>query len=317
MEYFFNDLSIHTQFHQLADFQQSVSQIMLMRNKCAEYGFSLMCNEHLTTSQVTPSLNMQQAIQQFNPDQRRDFMLWLTKTGPFWNSERFHPANEYLECKEQVVTDSALGEAAFCIFHSRPAQMISLTPSLWEESPFQVFWVQDDQTQQEIGIVNHIQMEILEESLRSSSKPVDSWNKLQNICFQRFTQLIFASDAFSYLDGHPFVFGAANAIIERLNILNQLKTCFDESGQRTAVGHELIQKHFTGVNAWFSDSSDTECHQFQGELTFKHPEDQGQPLFCPWHGKVKTPQIRIHFSWPLRANETLYVVYVGPKITKV
>ena len=34
------------------------------------------------------------------------------------------------------------------------------------------------------------------------------------------------------------------------------------------------------------------------------------------HGKVKTPQIRIHFSWPITASTPLYVVYVGYKITK-
>ncbi len=28
------------------------------------------------------------------------------------------------------------------------------------------------------------------------------------------------------------------------------------------------------------------------------------------------PRLRVPFSWPVRADELLYVVYVGPKITK-
>ena len=40
-------------------------------------------------------------------------------------------------------------------------------------------------------------------------------------------------------------------------------------------------------------------------------------LFCPWHGKVSTRTLRIHFSpGQIRASDPLYVVYVGPKLTK-
>jgi len=51
-------------------------------------------------------------------------------------------------------------------------------------------------------------------------------------------------------------------------------------------------------------------------MTFPDPDVQGETLFCSWHGKVKTPQYRIHFSWPVTAASPVYVVYVGPKITK-
>lgn len=78
----------------------------------------------------------------------------------------------------------------------------------------------------------------------------------------------------------------------------------------------MFQLHFTGDKAWFSDSSSTEKSDFRKELTFRHPMNAGEYLFCTWHGKVKTPQLRIHFSWPIRASDPLYVVYIGPKITK-
>jgi hypothetical protein len=78
----------------------------------------------------------------------------------------------------------------------------------------------------------------------------------------------------------------------------------------------LYAAHFVGEKAWLTDSSDAEKRQFRSELTFPNPEKSGQHLFCSWHGKVKTPQLRIHFSWPIAANTPLYIVYVGPKITK-
>ena len=101
-----------------------------------------------------------------------------------------------------------------------------------------------------------------------------------------------------------------------MTVLHDLKNCFDDRGQRTPEGHETYRKHFTGKKAWFSDSSDSEKADFRRDLTFSHPADAGETLFCTWHGKVKTPQLRIHFSWPVHAAEPLYVVYVGPKITR-
>jgi hypothetical protein len=95
-----------------------------------------------------------------------------------------------------------------------------------------------------------------------------------------------------------------------------LKGCFDDQGHRNDEGHRLYANHFTGAKASFSDSSDSEKNDFRNELTFAHPEQPGETLFCAWHGKIKTPQIRIHFSWPVRSEAPLYVVYVGPKITK-
>jgi hypothetical protein len=71
-----------------------------------------------------------------------------------------------------------------------------------------------------------------------------------------------------------------------------------------------------GGNPLFSDSSDTEKLDFRNELTFRHPDQPGRSLFCPWHGKVRHLELRVHYTWSGRAGEPLYVVYVGPKITK-
>ena len=128
--------------------------------------------------------------------------------------------------------------------------------------------------------------------------------------------------AFEPLQGHPFVPGAAQRIVVLLNVLNRMKQCFDDDGSRTAEGHRLYQDFFTGEpgnggrGAAFTDSSDPEKHDFKNDLTFPSPAHPSETLFCTWHGKVQTPQIRVHFSYPIRKDDPLFVVYVGPKITK-
>ena len=66
----------------------------------------------------------------------------------------------------------------------------------------------------------------------------------------------------------------------------------------------------------FSDSSDSEKRDFRQGLTFAHPEDPARSMFCPWHGKVRHPTLRVHFSWPVRVGKPVHIVYAGPKITK-
>lgn len=52
-------------------------------------------------------------------------------------------------------------------------------------------------------------------------------------------------------------------------------------------------------------------------FTFADPADQTALIFCPFHGKIKTPQYRIHFPWPLAREESrLRIAYIGPKLTK-
>ena len=91
---------------------------------------------------------------------------------------------------------------------------------------------------------------------------------------------------------------------------------FDATGARTTEGQRIYQDYFTGDNALFSDSSDDEKHRFREALTFPHPNERGNSLFCTWHGKVRHLTLRLHFSWPIESGEPVYVVYAGPKLTR-
>lgn len=322
MELLVNDLSIEGQFPDLNTFGGAINRVMIMREIARRFGHELHCHRNVAHAQVTLEMSMQQAIQTFDRNQRQSVIQWLTRQGPFWEDARGHSPDDYLECNGAVVTDTAVGEAAWNCMNSIERRLVSLTPSNWEYSPVHVDLVVDASDRKSVDVVNHWDLDTFENFLREAPAPLVSWGQMETLATARFNLLTFAVDAFAPLHGHPFVSGAAQRIVFILDTLNRFKSCFDDAGQRTPAGHEIYRDFFTGKKegggrgAIFTDSSDGEKTEFEAEMTFTHPADANKTIFCPWHGKVQTPQLRVHFSSPVRADEPLFVVYVGPKITK-
>lgn len=233
---------------------------------------------------------------------------------PFWEDLRRHDGGDYLECNGKIVTDKAIGEAAYCLFDGLECGLVSMNPSSWIFSPLLVVW-RDNAHERSVDLTNYWDAATLTKVLETSNKPLQSWKELEKTAKNRCSELTFSPESFEPLRGQPFVKSAAYQLLRLLVVLQNFKNCFDENGKRTPEGHEIYQKHFTGDNAWFSDSSDTEKAKFKKDLTFSHLLNVANP-FCPWHGKVKTSQLRIHFSWPIQAHKPLCIAYVGPKITK-
>ena len=289
---------------------------MAVRQTAQRYGRELYCPRNLVNVQVTREMLLPQAIQNLGRDKRQSVMQWLTRRGPFWEDERLHSQDDWLECNGEVVTDTAVGEAAYRCSNRTETSLVSLIPSSWDFSPAVVEWRTSDETAETIEVVNYRDAHALGAALHAAPAQITSWEMLENVSGTRCTQLAFSTDCFNPLQGYPFVSKAAQDILSRLETLDQLKTCFDSEGNRTAEGHRLYQKHFTGDRAWFSPSAPTEQSKFKTEMTFPHPDIPGEYLFCPWHGKVNYhPPLRIHFSWPVTAADPLYVVYIGPKLT--
>ena len=318
MELIFNELSVHGQFADVATFRTAIGRVMGMRRVVQRFGRELYCHRGLVNSQVMHGMTMPQAVQALDQNSRRALMQWLTRHGPFWEDAREHGEDDYLDCfryEGRIVTDSAVGEAAFCELHGLERGLVSLVPSSWRFSPVPVEFHEDDGVRG-INVGNFWDTDGLAARLEEKQPPVRSWRELEAAARVRCQNLTFSPDGFEPLHGHPFHEGAADRILLRLLVLQKMRSCFDDRGERTTEGYRLYQKHFTGDKAWFSDSSTSEKNDFEEELKFPHPSARGEWLSCTWHGKVKSPQLRIHFSWPIRATEPLYVVYVGPKITK-
>lgn len=320
MELLFNDLSLHGQFQDFSSFKDAIERVLTIRKIARRFGRSLHCHRALAHAQVTSTMTMPQAVQTLAVDERRALMQWLTQHGPFWEDTRNHQPDDWFEWNDDVVTDTAVGEAAWCCLNGMEWNLISFSPSDWQFSPVPVSWVSED-NRKTVEVLNYWDVADIEVSLQAAPTPLASWGQLCEVITDRCQNLSFAADAFTPLVGHPFVSSAAQRVIVILDILNHFITCFDDEGNRTPEGHQVYRDFFTGRKggggrgALFSDSSEDEKIQFESKMTFKHPADYGKSLFCPWHGKIQTPQLRVHFSWPIRAEEPLYVVYVGPKIT--
>ena len=256
---------------------------------------------------------MKQAIQRLARNERRAVMQWLIQHGPFWEDK--HSSDDYLECSGDIVTDTAVGEAAYRCLGGIETHLVSLIPSAWDFSPAVVKWLRNEVAFRQIEVVNYRAAAELENALKATPVEIASWKALADEARVRCTHLTFSTDCFDPLNGHPFALTVAQNILRRLEVLERLKCCFDAEGKCTPDGYELLGDYFAGQ--WFSDSSITEKRDFRKKLTFPHPTGGDEPLFCPWHGKVSnTPLIRIHFSWPVTSANPLYVVYVGPKITR-
>lgn len=317
MDLLVNDLSLHGQFHNLDAFRGSIGQIMKIREVARRYSREVYCHRGLVNGQVTPQERMPEAVNALPLEERRAVMSWLSRYGPFWDDDRLHDEGDWYECGGEVVTDTAVGEVAHCLLHTLDRGLVSLQPSNFTYSPVLVDRLFGDEARWRVDIRNFWLPEALEAFLATTpTLRMTSWAALAEIAVARFTRLTFADDTFNPLQGHPFKQAVAERVLGLLGVLQGLREGFDQNGTRTAAGHALYQQHFTGDKAWFSDSSDTEKHTFKDDLTFPHPETPGRKLFCTWHGKVKSPQYRIHFSWPVTATTPVYVVYVGPKKTK-
>jgi len=277
---------------------------------------ALYCHRGFLNMQVTSQMAMPGAVRALPLEERRALMSWLTKGGPFWDDQREHSAVDWYECAGEIVTDTAIGETAYCILHGIDRALVSLVPSNFSRDPVSVECVYEEEDQVTVDIRNYWEPGAVEACLATAPPALSSWAALKELALARFEHLRFAQNAFEPLKAHPFKQRVAERILARLEVLHRLKKCFDMNGARTKEGHVLYQQHFTGGNAWFSDESAANQADFGAELTFPNPDAPGETLFCSWHGKVKTPQYRIHFSWPVTAASPLYVVYVGPKITK-
>ena len=314
MELLLNDLSLHGQFPDVPAFRTAIHELMSLRRVASGYGRELHSHRNISNSQISATTSLHEALQTFSQDEKRSLLQWLTRLGPFWEDTAEHGPDLWMECGDEIVTETAVGEAAYCQSIGVSRGLVSFAPSRWENSPITVRIVSDFATN--VDVPNFLRASDLEATLKRAAPPVTSWAQLESVSRSTFKRLMFSDDCFSYLDGQPFAPGPAARIRDRLGVLDQLMGAVDGSGQRTAHGHRLYQSHFTGERAWFSDSSDSEKREFARQLTFPNPHPAGEPLFCTWHGKVNHPPFRIHFAWPEGPGASLCVVYVGLKITR-
>jgi len=319
MEWHINDLSLVGNFSSSEIFIQAVSNLMKVRLKNPLLKENLYCSRSLHLCEVIPNTTFSQAVYGTNDKEFKQLVLeWVTKSGPFWDDSRQANQDDYFEYGTYDVTDQGLGEAARRRLASIDARTFSFESFLMDFKKEKLA-VQHGLTEQPIGFVeiynfwdlNQI-LEILEHE-----KIYSCWQDVYDEIMHRFEGLILLNGLMDELMPFPFNNQVAKRILELLNILDSMCTESDESGKLSQHGLDIHENHFVGTKAWFTDESNTNKDKFRTEMTFPDPVNVEDKIFCPWHGKIKNPQIRIHFQWPRpEGQKEIKVVYIGPKITK-
>lgn len=318
MEIFLNDQSLHGQYVDGAAFKRSLDRIMAMRALAKRFDRDVHCHSAILTRDVLHGVSLQRVVGALPLDQRRAVMWWLTKGGPFWWCDRRHGGDDYLESKGDLVTESAVAEAAFRTLVDVECTLMSFSPSDWNQSPIKVIWRREAEgfDDESVAVENFWTVGSLEKRLVGAMAPIQTWGELRRVSERGFLRLVFGEECFSPLEALPFRRSAASRILELLRILDRFAAAFRVDGSRSREGHGIYRDHFTGDNAVFSDSSPTEKREFGQKLTFAHPDEPDQDLPCTWHGKIRTMTLRMHFSWPVRYGQPVYVMYIGQKITR-
>lgn len=269
MELLFNDLSLYGQFQSVRDFEEAIGRVMEMREVAGRFGLEVHCPRIDADAQVTQELRIPQAVRRLDANVSRALMGWLTKHGPFMDDIRQHRGPEDsldLGDEDEVVTNTAVGEAAYCRFKDVDCRLVSLSPSTWNFSPVQVVLRKSRGRSYPLAVENYWERAALQRALEDTmppAPPMKTWRDLEEKARRQYAALTFAENAFEPIYRHPFVSGAAERILMIFDVLHALKHSFDEQGRLTSEGMELYNLRFFGDKALFSDSSDTEKAQFQ------------------------------------------------------
>lgn len=317
MTCYVNDLSLCGQYSDAATFLEDLAELMRMRSKESTLEQRLFCSRTLHTRPVTQNMNFRQAVESMRKHILVPLVLtWLTKNGPFWDDVRVPNDDDYFESNGQDVTNYGLGEAARRLLVGFQASSFSFASGGFDYSPIDIVHGLPESPLDTVSVPNFWDTYALYiDALAVVPAPVN-WKQMLELAQSRYDKLIFSANSIDKLLREPFSQRVVEQIFIRLEVLQRFMACRHENGHYTEKNHELIAQHFTGEKAWFTDESETNKKEFKEDLSFPDTEHSGHRVFCSWHGKIKSPQYRIHFEWPVDARPKLRIFYIGPKITK-
>ena len=206
------------------------------------------------------------------------------------------------------VPDTALAECATRIYMECDDNCTySLSSSPFTTSSLKVTVQERNKDVAAVDVPNFWQCTAVETHLESIRAPFSSWEELlteaertlEHVCFEDYVQ--------QELKKNPFAANVAEEVYRRLKALEEM--CAANAQDFPA----LCAKYMHGDKAWFSGSSEDEMRNYVEELSFVV---NGQKVLCPFHGKVKIQQYRIHTEAAPAPGRTATVVYIGPKLTK-
>lgn len=314
MAWYVNDLSLSGQYCNADAFLEDLRELMRLRQTMPVLETGLFCSRRLHTCLVTPGADFREVVQATSDrNMVRRVLEWLTKRGPFWDDVRQPNPDDYFEFNGQDVTDQGLGEAARCQIAMRSAISVSFSGARFDYSPLEVMQGLPEAPINHLFLENIWELPALRASAVRSVPPPVNWKQMLDGAQSQFDRLYFSPACIDSLKSEPFRQYVVERVFELLGVLQEFMTCLDDEQSYGKKKTEILNQHFVGEKAWFTGESPID----REDLSFPDPESPGTKLFCPWHGKIKNPQYRIHFEWPVQpGSQVLRIFYIGPKITK-
>ncbi len=313
-----NDLSLARQYSCDADFLKDVAELLRLRQQLAIIHDNLYCSRNLGNASVTAQRTFAQIAMAADKNLQQQILLWINRKGPFWDEQRSFHANDYFELGGIDVTDLGVGEAARRTLLGSNSSTWSFPKGGFDTSPLSVQHGLSQAPLGQIELPNFWQIQQLKQGILATLPRPNNWQEVLLAVKARFPNLVFSDEILLRLQPEPFSEYVTERIFELLGVLQAFLEARHPDGSYSERNNELIAQHFSGGKAWFTDESASNKRNCKSVLTWTDPENAALKIFAPWHGKIKTPQFRIHFSpWPLSPQDKkLKVLYIGPKLTK-
>ena len=317
MVWYINDSSLCKQYPTKDLFIADLQLILRLRSENKIVRDHLLCSRNISATYVTSNLTFQETVQgSADRTFTRLALAWITQKGPFWDDSRETNANDLFFHNSKDVTNDGLGEVARRQLTGKEATCFSFANGGFNSSPIPVVQGLLDEPISHLNVDNLWCINALKISANAKIPFPINWDQMLEQAQSRFNKLTILSNCTKPLENEPFKSSVVERVFSLLEVLQKFMDSLTPAGLHTDTTNELISNHFSGSKAWFTDESERNKIDFKSEMTFPDPDKPGKYVFCPWHGKIKTPQYRIHFEWPAKQGQPIRVFYIGPKITK-
>lgn len=319
MRLYWNELALSEAHVSREVAAEAIEDFLSARYARAALARAVYCARTLPDTVLGDGQPLKAIVPNLKPEVRSAFYRWASASGPFLEDQREAFDDDLFLLGAIEVTDLGLGEAARQILRQRSAGVFSPAAKggAYTAEALSVTHGFPDEPIALIDVTNICDLRVAADRIAAAEPEPARWAELLTQCRDRYPALLISPHCDIVLARYPFERNVARRTFELLNVLQRIVEETDkETGALSPLGREIQQQHFVGSKAWFSDAGNDEKNDFREAMTFPDPEG-GDPITMFWHGKVKTPQYRIHFDWPIRAPyKRLCIGYIGPKISK-
>ncbi|MER8988675.1 hypothetical protein [Mesorhizobium sp. M0843] len=314
MSLYFNDLSINGKF---TTSESVISSLLTLYAASKALSLRLVVFKDLLLRSAIGDSDLHSIIVMGGSSQRGLLLGWLAKSGPFGEDDQLHVDDDLWWYEQIEVTDQGLGETARRLFCGETAAAFSSSEGCagaFDKTPLDVLQGLPDEPVSTVSARNIWSIDDLADFARGLRKEPTDWQSFILECADRHDLLRIDAENFSSgITKHPFNGNVVRRSFALLDVLNRIAKGLQEDGSLSAAAMNLINDHFQGDKAWFSDEDPDDKDVFY----FDDNYGGGKKIYCSWHGKIKTPQFRLHFQWPVPAGQKyIKVLYLGEKLTK-